>query len=319
MISKSASQIPQLSIVIFVVSDAKHLAGCLSALSQQVNPPAMEIIVPYDGRDHSIPSLNSRFREVQFHRVDNLHSSVGGSRASHAHLDKLRAIGLGLARGEIVALLEDHDRPDQYWAKSIAEAHKELPAVAIGGAIENEVDRLLNWAIYFCDFGRYQSPVKAGPSSTLSAANISYKREALSAIRQVWQDFYHEPFVDGSLMAQGWKLWLSPRIVVYQHRNNLKLSAALRERYEWGRYYAGNRIKKVLLIKRVFYLALSPILPFVLAARKTRDVLIKKRLSGKFVKAFPLIFLLTLFWSFGEFVGYLTAGPVAACERLKNK
>ena len=40
-------------------------------------------------------------------------------------------------------------------------------------------------------------------------------------------------------------LWLSPAIIVYQHRENLKLSSALRERINWGRYYAGNRAQKI--------------------------------------------------------------------------
>jgi hypothetical protein len=318
MIGKTASQRPHLSVVIVVVSDIKHLEGCLSALRQQVNPPVMEIIVPYNSRDYDIPSLKSRFPDVHFNRVDHFRSFVGHSRLRHEHLDELRAIGLALAQGEIVALLEDHDRPDQCWARNIIEAHEESYA-AIGGAIENEVDRLLNWAIYFCDFGRYQNPLKPGLATRLSDVNISYKRQALSAIKKVWQDFYHEPFVNGSLMAQGQKLWLSPRIVVYQHRENLKLSAALRERYEWGRYYAGNRVKKLMLIKRLIYLALAPILPFLLAVRKTRDVLIKRRLIGVFVSAFPLTFLLTLFWSVGEFIGYLTASPTSFRERVKQR
>jgi hypothetical protein len=195
------------------------------------------------------------------------------------------------------------------------DAHKEFPAAAIGGAIENKVNRPLNWAVYFCDFGRYQNPLKPGPSPTLSDVNISYKRQALSAVKKVWQDFYHEPFVNGSLMAQGQKLWLSPRIVVYQHRENLKLSAAMRERYEWGRYYAGNRVKKLMLIRRLTYLILSPALPVLLAVRKIRDVLIKRRHIGVFISALPLMLLLTLFWSVGEFIGYLTASPIPVRER----
>ena len=45
-------------------------------------------------------------------------------------------------------------------------AHREYYA-AIGGAIENGVDRPLNWAVYYSDFGRYQNPFQSGESRCL--------------------------------------------------------------------------------------------------------------------------------------------------------
>ena len=168
---------------------------------------------------------------------------------------------------------------------------------------------LWNWAIYFCDFSRYQYPLRAGPSRFLSDVNISYKKDALEQVRELWNDLYHEPFVNGALLARGETLWLFPEIIVYQHRNNLKLSSALRERINWGRYYAGNRAQKITFPKWLFFAVFCPLLPVLLVTRKTCGVLSKNRLIQVFVKALPLIFLLTLFWSFGEFVGYVTARP----------
>ncbi|MFX0194703.1 MAG: glycosyltransferase [Candidatus Hodarchaeota archaeon] len=308
------SRTPELSVVVAVVSDARHLERCLTALSQQVAAPAIEIIVPYDYRDDDILLLESRFPKVQFYRVNSL---PGPMRQCHEHLDKIRAIGLRVSRGEIIALLEDHDRPDKYWAMHVMEAHKG-PYAAVGGAVENEIDRLVNWAVYFCDFSRYQNPVKSGPSRYLTDVNISYKRQALNSIREVWYEYYHEPFVNGTLTSQGKTLWLSPNIVVYQHRRNLTLGLVLRERYIWGRYYAGNRVQNVTLSKRLLYLILSPLLPVLLMTRKIRDVLIRKRLINVFIKAFALILLLTLFWSCGEFVGYVTGRATAKLDKMNG-
>lgn len=314
MIAQVASKNPELSVIIVIVTDTKHLEGCLIALRQQINPPVMEIIVPYNSHDDDISLLIKEFPSVRFHSVDIIQSSIDGPGLRHAHLDEFRAKGLELARGEIVALLEDHDRPDKYWAMHVMEAHKK-PYAVIGGAIENEIDRALNWAVYFCDFGRYQNPVKSGPSPHLSDVNISYKRQVLDRISEVWQGFYHEPTVNNTLIAQGETLWLSPQIVVYQHRKNLKLGAIIRERYDWGRYYAGNRVEKFSLINRITYIALAPILPILLSARKFRDVISKKRLIGVFIRAFPLTLLLTFFWSIGEFVGYVTASPIKSLPK----
>jgi hypothetical protein len=184
-------------------------------------------------------------------------------------------------------------------------AHKETHA-AIGGAIENEVDRPLNWAVYYCDFCRYQNPVNNGPTFYVSDANVSYKRSVLRRHEETWKDSFHETTVNGILMAQGEELWLSSDILVYQHRENLSLPKALTERYVWGRSYAGTRAQEVTFGKRLLYLTLSPALPILLMARKTRDVLTRKRLVGKFLYAFPLTFLLIASWSLGEFIGYLT-------------
>ncbi len=304
------SQIPELSVVIVVVSDFKHLEGCLTALSHQESAPGMEIIVPYDGCDDNITFLGSRFPNVQFYPVFNSQSVSEHSRPSLDHLDKMRAIGLKLARGVIVALLEDQVRPDKYWSSHVMEAHKD-PYAAIGGAIENEVDRPLNWAIYFCDFGRYQNPLNKGLTPYLCDVNVTYKYQTLNNIKEVWQDTYHEPCVNNALMAQRERLWLSPEIVVYQHRQNLRLCTVLLERYDWGRYYAGIRVQQFTLSRRLLYLGFSPILPLLLMARKTRDVLIKRRLITVFAIALPLTILLTFFWSLGEFIGYVTACPIS--------
>jgi hypothetical protein len=270
----------------------------------------MQIIVPYDSRDDEIALLVSRFPQVTFHRVTGLRSPVGDKAASREHHDELRGIGLRLAEAPIIALIEDHGRVDPHWAEKVLEAHKNTYA-AVGGAIENEVDRPLNWAVYFCDFGRYQRPFVAAPSFYVSDANLSYKRRALENIKEVWQDSFHETSVNASLAAAHQTLWLSPDIVIYQHRENLKLSTALQERYVWGRSFAGTRARNIPTGKRIIFLALSPALSFVLIARKIQIILLKKRLIAKFTKAFPLTALLTLVWSFGEFVGYLTARPSA--------
>ena len=37
----------------------------------------------------------------------------------------------------------------------IVDMHQKYPYAAIGGAIENGIDQLLNWAVYFCNFGGY--------------------------------------------------------------------------------------------------------------------------------------------------------------------
>jgi hypothetical protein len=310
-------QPPLLSVIVVVVSDTthakaevSHLLGCLQALTQQVDPPSLEIIVPYHPRTAGIEDLKRRFPSVAFLCIEDLKTFIeqGGSREHH---DELRARGLAAAHGEFIGLIEDHARPDPHWCARIVEAHRQSYA-AVGGAIENGIDRPLNWAVYFCDFYRYQNPVPQGESPFVSDANVSYKRSALAAIGPIWQEVFHETAVNWALTSRGEKLALSPQVIVYQHRSNLQLSSVLKERFIWGRSYAASRGKLSGGLKRAMYAALSPMLPGVLLLRMTMSVVKKGRCLDAFLKALPLTALLTVSWSLGELLGYLTVGAGSA-------
>jgi hypothetical protein len=314
---ENRSMQPVLSIVVAIVSDTtdarcdlSHLKGCLEALYRQIDPPSMEIIIPYRSPLEGIEELRRQYVNVVFIPIPQLktYTGKGGSREHH---DELRAYGLGAARGDLVALLEDHARPDPNWCARIVEAHRQrFPGYAgIGGAIENGIDRPLNWAVYFCDFGRYQNPVPAGDSFIASDANVSYKRSKLEPIRSIWESVFHETIVNWELVSRGEKLALSPDIIVYQHRSNLNFSNAVKERFVWGRSYAATRSQLSSNGKRFMYALLSPLLPAVLSTRMAVTTFKRRRLIRFFLVALPMTIVLLVSWAFGEFTGYLTGHP----------
>jgi len=221
------------------------------------------------------------------------------------HHHELRARGLAFARGKIIGLLEDHAIADPNWCARVIAAHGK-PYAAIGGAIENKVDRALNWGVYFCDFYRYQNPVPEGPSYIASDANVSYKRSALEAIGPVWREIFHETAVNAALSSRRETIALSPGMVVYQNRTGLDWPAAWKERSVWGRSYAATRCHLMGTGARLVHAALSPVLPAVLTLRIGQSAFNKGH-TGDFLKALPAIVLLTIAWSLGELTGYLTA------------
>jgi hypothetical protein len=308
------AELPALSVIVVISSDTissraevSHLEGCLDALSRQQEAPAMEIIVPYHADVDGIEELSARFRAVIFAPVPSISIADrdGGGREHH---DELRAHGLNIATGEVVALLEDYARPDPTWSANIVAAHRHSWAAAIGGAIENGIDRTLNWAVYFCDFGKYQNPLPAGPAPFASDINTSYKRSALEAIRPLWSDSYREPVVNGALISRGHGLVLDPKIVVHHHRPDLGLSFALKERFIWGRSYAVARRMMIGDSRRYLYAALSLGLPILLLARMARTTLRRGRHFPAFARALPHLVPLLIFWSAGEMIGYLGPG-----------
>jgi hypothetical protein len=302
---------PHLAVVVTVVSDTSeqadtsHLEGCLEALQRQADPPAMEVLVTCDARLRGVDKLQRRFPNVNFIAVDKLHTARSGP--SREHHDELRGIGIKNAHAPLVALIEDVGRPDPNWCAQVVKEHDGY--AALGGAMENGIDRALNWAVYFGDFGRYQNPIPSGRSAYVSDANVCYKREALQRVADAWAGSYNEARVHGALAERGEILALSPNVIVYQHRLNLRLGPALMERYVWGRSFAAVRVASVSSSRRAVLALLCPLLPFVLLLRQLQNVLRTGRNRAAFLRALPLTMLLDLVWSCGEFAGYLTGHP----------
>lgn len=306
---------PELSVVIAIIAGGREpTATCLSALEASAEGHALQCIVPYDARLDDVEALTERFPWVEFVDARDRVDAEQLGDFSREHHDILRAIGLGRARGRIVALLEDHGTPSRGWCSAVLEAHRDSCA-AVGGAVENGVDRLLNWAVYYCDFGRYQSPLPAGPAEFLSDSNSAYKREALESVKDQWRDAFHETAVNWELRRCGAMLRLDPNMVVYQTRHNLSLFPVLRERFVWGRSFAGTRVADATLTKRAFYAAISFLLPVILTGRILLGGLRRGRNLRRLATALPLILLLELIWACGEFFGYVTGSTGEPARR----
>ena len=155
------------SIVVVVDSDTtdsrcdfSHLQGSLDSIAHQVGSPPLEVIVPFPAGLGGIDAVQQCFPDVIWFPCTDLktYTGQGGSREHH---DELRGCGLAIARGKLVGLLEDHARPDRHWVAAMIEAHHE-PYAAIGGAMDNGITNALNWAVFFCDFGKVPEPCDAG-------------------------------------------------------------------------------------------------------------------------------------------------------------
>ncbi len=286
-----------LSVVVVPYAGIASMRHCLDALKAQVGAGALEVIIPVDDQTASWQSL----RTHPLHpRIVNVAEGSGASAR--------RAQGVHEARGALVAITEDHCVPDASWCAAIRAAH-DAPHAAIGGAVDKEEpDGMMGWALYLTDYGRYMSPVSEGPAAYLTDCNVSYKREALQAIAPIWRDAFHETAVNWALANRGETLWLTPAIRVRQRRSR-SLGAALRERYEHGRIFAGTRVTDVSLGRRASLAAMTPALPAVICQRAMRHGARGGRTLAA-AAALPAILVTGVAWSLGELVGYLTGrGP----------
>jgi hypothetical protein len=309
----------ELTVLLTVVSGKQAVRDNLEVLCPQIDFERAEVIVPIDKWSSHVGELASEFPEVNFHFIDELGLAASEKISSHQHrlYDRRRAVGLQLARGNIVAMLEDHGHPSDDWVARILKAH-EQPFEVIGGAIENGEDRPLNWALYYCDFGRYGLPFKPGEVSYVSDVNLSYKREALMAVQDVWIEAYHETTVHWAMLSQGKKLFLDDRPVVYQKRKGLKLIWILRERIGWGRVFAETRVNELSYFRRFVFTACSPLLPPLLLFRAFRHMRRQKQTPGRIISTLPIAFLLLFGWSFGELIGYFIGEPGPVYNELNT-
>lgn len=298
------------SIIITVVSGKESVRRCLEALLPQLGSHEAEIIVPYDEWSADVGDLADHFPGVCFQFFEAPRAQLSDRPARHHHrlYERRRAAGLALSRGRIIAMTEDHVIPAADWYSQIILTH-EQPYAVIGGLIDNQVDRPMNWALYYCDFGRYGSPLSSGQSAYVSDVNVTYKRGTIESIRDIWHDGYQETTVHWALQSRGEELFLDSRLVVYQHRPTISFRQAYRERIEWGRIFAETRIADCNVWYRMFYAAGTLALPGILVLRILRHMSRQRRSIAQIAKTIPLAICLLTGWALGELAGYLMRKP----------
>jgi len=300
----------KLSVVVTIVDGGTALERCLHALTEQDRPPAMEVLVPYDRSRDEVAILAERFGGVRFLAMGVVRTErpLRSAAGQHELFDRRRAAGLAAATGDVIAIVEDRGVPRSDWARSVVAAHRD-PAAVIGGAVENGRPNLLNRAVYYCDFGRYQLPVPEGRAPYVTDVNVAYKRSALDSTAPLWRERYHETTVHWELERRGEELRLTPTMVVDQQRDGLTLGGLVRERFWWGRLFAWTRVRHVGRGRRWVYVVMTPLLPAVMMARLVTGRIVRRREVGRLLLAGPVVAILLIAWAAGEAVGYLTGRP----------
>ncbi len=286
---------PQLSIVVVVLAGRVALARCLDAVRALRGVDSIETIVAYDDHHPDVDSLIARHPDLVFAQLPGRRTCA-----------EIRSHGMRLAHAPVVALTEDHCVPDPDWGRAILDAHRTAHA-AIGGPVDKRgTDHAIAWAVYLLDYSRYASPLAEGPARGLTDCNVSYKRSALVAIESVWRTEFHEPEVHDALRRHGATLWQTPAIVVRQQRS-LTPSAALRERFDFGRLFGALRARDASPARRVLLTLASVLVPPLLIWRLRSPLQRAPELRAPLLRALPSIVVLALAWGLGEAVGHATA------------
>jgi len=297
---------PKISVVIASVNGAAHLDECLRALECQTLKDQAEVIVADRcGADVAATTRkqNLNLKLLSFPRATTI--------------PQLRALGMKHSQGAIIALTEDHCLAHSCWYERILRAHEGRSGV-IGGAVENDrsITRAVDWAVFFCEYGRYMNPVPNGEVTDLPGNNVSYRREFLAHVSDLleggksWEGDLH-----ARLRERGVQLYSDPSIIVY-HKKEFAIGYFLSQRYHYSRSYAGMRTQAVSVPKKLIRAVLCFLLPPILTLRIAGWVISKQRHVGMLFLTLPLILLFTIVWAWGELIGHLF-GPGDSLSRVE--
>ena len=296
---------PKLSVVVASVNGWSMLGPTLRSIDASPERSAIEVIVVEAAGCETLREVREHRPAVEVIEVDP---------AVERTIPGLRYLGVVRARGDLVAILEDHVEVDPGWASALIEAH-EGPWGAVGGVVENGRDGLVNWAAFFCEYAPYMGPVSEGESADLPGNNIAYKRPHLLRHAGELERGRWESWINDKLRRDGVPIASTNRAVV-RHIKPFRLGHFLGQRFHFARSFAGMRRVDQSVAKRWVYGIGSVALPAILTLRVTRTALAKRRDLGMFAASLPLIALFHCVGAVGEMVGYLV-GPGDSLRRVE--
>lgn len=292
----AGGEIP-VSVVVASCRNRSLLTECLEELVPQCREVGAELLV---ARPASLGDLEYVKDEYSSVRVE--------AAPADSDVPLLRGIGARAARGDIVAMTEDHCVPAPGWLKAHVDGHEEGEGV-VGGPMDNaRRSRIRDWGAFFAEYGFFAGRHHPDDPS-LTGANVSYGREivdrvAAAALAGEWENVIHE-----RLAASGTSLRLQPDAVVL-HNRSWEALAFCADRFRHGRDYARRRLRGAHAANaRWIRLASTPLLPALLASRIARDLPADHR--WPFFATLPITLLFLAAWSIGEATGYLQ-GPAEA-------
>lgn len=282
---------PSLSVVVASRRSRDLLEACLASLLPQCRELGAELVVVRPEDLDGAADLRTVDPPVRFR------SAPPGS-----GVPELRGRGLEAARGDVVALTEDHCLAAPDWLDRLAAGH-ERGADVVGGRMDNaRRGALRDWGAFFAEYGFFAGD-RERDASMLTGANVSYGPRVLGTVEAMSLDGEWENVIHAALAADGRRSRFTPDAVVY-HNRSWSVADFCGDRFRHGRAYARRRLRDAgASVARWAYLAGTPLLPVLLAARIGRTV--PASLRGPFVASLPATLLFLTAWAVGELVGYL--------------
>lgn len=223
--------------------------------------------------------------------------------------------GIRIARGSVVALLENHVYPDPDWAESILEAH-EGPWAAVGSVHRNALPaNPVSWTEHLLTYGMHDEATPGGEVSAIARNNPTFKRSLFDDFGDELGDVLSR---DGGFQAELRRR--GHRFFRQQHAQLEHLSPSLLRgsffRFHSARAWAATRARTGgwSSSRRLGYTLASPIFP-LLRLRALWPVLRHGLRGLRLPRVLPMLGLGLLIDAAGQACGYVL-GPGSSVEKI---
>lgn len=301
----SPGAIPWLSVVVAAWGNETLLRQCLTHLDAERarSTAPVEVIVATSLSLCVADRVAADFLWVRVKSVPN------------ATVFTLRARGVALARGALVAIIEDHVIVSPGWMSALQQAHAEGHGI-LGGPVDNgSAGTVVGWALYFVEYGMHMPPAPEGAVTTVSGVNVAYDATLLQNCRDIWQRAFHENEVHDALAAQGHRPWMVSQAVVTTQLP-MSFGGAATHLFTGGRQFASYRAAQATCGSRAIRVLASPTIPFVLFARLVQRIRARRPdRSGWLLRSAGATLVILGAWAAGELTGYAMPQARRAARR----
>jgi glycosyltransferase involved in cell wall biosynthesis len=288
----------ELSIVVASKNAQRTIQQCLEAFVQQSQSNDLEILV-IDGSTDSSAEIARDFKKITLIQADSI-----------CLVPELWKRGIELSSGRWVAFTTANFVPAKNWVAELS-ALLQSDHAAVGGVFEKGTpDKISQWAIYFLRYAAYLPSRFPGLVSQLAADNAVYQRWVFEKYAELIEYGFWEHPLNRRLSIDGYSLFLTPALKVSMGYFSPS-GDFFQQRFLHGRMFGAERAVQASTLGRLLYILTSPLIPLVLIARVTRNVLKNKVYMIKFFLSLPWILYYLLGWSLGELSGYLIGKPPA--------
>jgi glycosyltransferase involved in cell wall biosynthesis len=286
--------VPEFSVIIASVNGLPAIAECLTALAVAAqNSGDAEIVVVDGTTDETADYIRRNFPRVKFIKLSE---RIG--------IPAMRAAGMRAATGDFLVVTEDHCIAPENWFEEIRKAHAAGFAV-VGGAVENGATaRLIDWAVFLCEYSGFMLPIHDGEANFVAGNNVSYARAVIEPIDESIKRDFWEYFLQAEMKRKNVRFFSSPAITV-SHKKEFGFFYFLSQRFHYSRSFAAMRREKSNLWQQLFYVAYAPVSPFHLTWRVVKNVFRKKRHRKELILSFPLLAIFMCSYAVGELAGQL--------------
>lgn len=232
-----------------------------------------------------------------------------------------RAAGISAATASYIFMAETHSylRPDAA-EKMLMAARSGDWSIVLPGFENANPRRVLSWASFLVDYGRWTPISPAGETRDVPLFNALFRRSNLpQTSADLARAISHGDEILLIMRAQNARIYFEPAARI-AHLNLDFLASSFHEQFLAGAMIGRQRAERWSLFKRLAYLLASPLIPFVLFRRNFLGAwrTIRARQLSWFT--LPAMFVLYIGKALGELLGYAgltSARQAAAMDRYE--